>query len=123
MIEIRDKGALRCKADDEEHLKIYGGLQEGIGMTAYLHGPPDAAKNFKLRFRVGDLELPERREIYTTNRVEEKEDKRKCPCGKAIESRTRKVAECELYQEERDVLEAKQASRAASQNLHGSQRN
>ena len=27
------------------------------------------------------------------------------PCGKAIESRTHIVAECELYQEERDVLE------------------
>ena len=27
------------------------------------------------------------------------------PCGKAIESRTHIVAECELYKEERDVLE------------------
>ena len=61
MIEIRDKGALRCKADGEEHLKIHGGLQEVIGMKAYLHGLLDAAKNFKLRFRVGNLDLPERR--------------------------------------------------------------
>ena len=37
MIKIRDKGALRCKADDKEHLMIYGGLQEGMGMKAYLH--------------------------------------------------------------------------------------
>ena len=35
----------------------------------------------------------------------EGKDKQKCPCGKAIESRTHIVAECGLYQEERDVLE------------------
>ena len=28
-----------------------------------------------------------------------------CPCGKAIESRTHIVGECEIYKEERDVLE------------------
>ena len=67
----------------------------------------DAAKNLKLRFRVGDLDLPERRQRYTSSRVEEV-DKQNCPsmaCGKTIESRTHIVAECELYQEERDVLE------------------
>ena len=30
-----------------------------IGMKTYLHDPIDAAKNLKLRFRVGDLDLPE----------------------------------------------------------------
>ena len=105
MIEIREKGALRCKVDKEEHLKIYGGLKEGIGMKEYLHGPLDAAKNLKLRFRVGDLDLPERRKRYTSKRVEEEVDKQNCPCGKAVESRTHIVAECELYKEERDVLE------------------
>ena len=30
-----------------------------------------------------------------------------CPCGKAKESRTHSVGECEMYTEERDVLEAK----------------
>ena len=34
MIETREKGALRCNVDKEEHLKIYGGLKEGIGMKA-----------------------------------------------------------------------------------------
>ena len=29
----------------------------------------------------------------------------KCPCGKAIDTRTRTVGECEIYKEERDVLE------------------
>ena len=28
-----------------------------------------------------------------------------CPCGKATESRTHIVGECEVYKEERDVLE------------------
>ena len=37
--------------------------------------------------------------------MEEDKDKQNCSCGKAIESRTHIVAECELYQEERDVLE------------------
>ena len=53
MIETREQGALRCKVDKERHLKIYGGLNEGIGMKAYLHGPLDAAKYLKLRLRVG----------------------------------------------------------------------
>ena len=76
------------------------------GYTPHLpHGPLDAAKNLKLRFRVGDLDLPERRRRYTSKRVEEEVDKQNCPCGKAIESRTHIVAECELYQEKRDVLE------------------
>ena len=52
-----------------------------------------------------DLDLPERRKRYTPKRVEEEVDKQNCPCGKAIESRTHIVAECELYQEERDALE------------------
>ena len=72
--------------------------------TLFWHGPLDAAKNLKLRFRVGDLDLPERRKRYTSKRVEEEVDKQICPCGKAIESRTHIVAECELYQEDRDVL-------------------
>ena len=42
---------------------------------------------------------------HTTKRVEEEKDKKNCPCGEAIESRTHMVAEYELYQEERDVLE------------------
>ena len=54
---------------------------------------------------MGDLDLPKRRKRYTTKRVEEEKDKQSCPCGQAIESRTHIVAECEVYQEERDVLE------------------
>ena len=35
----------------------------------------------------------------------EEEDAQPCPCGKARESRKYIVAECELYKEERDILE------------------
>ena len=59
---------LRCKVDEEEHQRIYGGLREEIGMNTYLHGPMDAAKNLKLRFRVGDLDLPEKKKIYQQSR-------------------------------------------------------
>ena len=43
-------------------------------MKAYLHGPIHAAKNLKLRYPVGDLDLSERRKRYMSTRVEEKED-------------------------------------------------
>ena len=51
------------------------------------------------------MDLPERRKRYASKRVGEEVDKQNCPCGKAVESRTHIVAECELYKEERDVLE------------------
>ena len=43
-------------------------------MKTYLHGPMDYAKKLKLRFRVGDLDLPEKRRKYakyTSSREEE----------------------------------------------------
>ena len=74
-------------------------------MKTYLHGPKDYyAKNLKLRFRIGDLDLPERRKRYTSSREEKEEDAQTCLCGKARESRIHIVAECELYKEERDIL-------------------
>ena len=57
-IEERLILARRNKVKEEEHLEIYGGLREDIGMKTYLHGPTDYAKELKLRFRVGDLDLP-----------------------------------------------------------------
>ena len=74
-------------------------------MKTYLQGPMDFAKTLKLRFRVGDLDLPERRKRCTSSREKEEVDAQMCPCGKAIESRTHIVGECEIYKEERDVLE------------------
>ena len=101
----RERLALRNKVESEKHLEIYGRLREGIGMKTYLHGPMDFAKTLKLRFRVGDLDLPERRKRYTSSREEEEVDAQMCPWGKAIESRTHIVEKCEIYNEERDVLE------------------
>ena len=54
-------------------------------MKRYLHGPMDFAKTLKLRFRAGDLDLPERRKRCTSSGEEEDIDAQMCPCGKAIE--------------------------------------
>ena len=72
-------------------------------MKRYLHGPMDYAKKLKLRFRVGDLDLPERKRHIST-REEEGVVTHMRPCGATIESRTHTVGECEIYKEERDVL-------------------
>ena len=42
------------------------------------------AITLKLRFRVGNLDLPERRKRYNGGR-EEEEDAQMCPCDKATE--------------------------------------
>ena len=65
MIELRERKSLRRKVEEEEYLKIYGGLREGIGMKTYLHGPLDYAKNLKLRFRIGDLVEWRRKKKHT----------------------------------------------------------
>ena len=74
---------------DEEYFEIemQGELREKIGMKTYLRGPMDYAKTLKLRFRVGGLDLPERRKRYASSR-EEEEIAQMCPCGKAVYSRT-----------------------------------
>ena len=73
-------------------------------MKTCSHGPMDLTKTLKLHFHVGNLDLPERRKRYTSSR-EGEIDAQMCPCGKAIESRSHIVGECDLYKEERDVLE------------------
>ena len=65
----------------------------------------DYTKKLKLRFRVGDLDLPERRNRYTSSREEEDVATHICPCGATIESRTLIIGECEIDKEERDALE------------------
>ena len=73
------------------------------------YGPVDYAKTLKLRLRVGDLDLPERRKRYASSR-EEEEDAQMCPSGKAVESRTHIVGECEISKEEREIDECDKAS-------------
>ena len=55
-------------------------------MSKYLHDPMDYAKKLKLRFRVGGLDLPERRKRYIISR-EEDVDAHVHPWGTTIESR------------------------------------
>ena len=83
---------------------MYGGFREDIGMKTYLHGPMNYAKKLKLRFRVGDLDLPGRRKRYASSR-EKGVATNMCPCGTTIESRSHLVRECEICKEERDALE------------------
>ena len=91
---------------EEKCLEIYGGLREDNGMKPYLHGPMDYAKKLKPGFRVGDLDLPERRKGYTSSPEEENMDAHlMCPCGTTIENSIHTVGECEMYKEERDTLE------------------
>ena len=63
----------------------------------------DYAKKLKLRFRVGDLDLPERRKRFTSSREEEDVATSMCPCSTTTESRTH-IGEREVYKEERDAL-------------------
>ena len=74
-------------------------------MKTYLHGPIDYVKNVKLRFRVGDLDVPERRKRYTSSREEEDVVEHMCPGGRTTESRTHIVGEYEIYKGERGLLE------------------
>ena len=90
---------------EEKHVEIYGGLREDIGMKTYLHGPMDYAKKLKLRFRVGGLDPPERRQRYTSSREEEDVATHMCPCGTTIDSRTHIVGVCEISKGERESLE------------------
>ena len=96
ILEERERLALRNKMKEEKHLEIYGGLREDIGMKAYLHGPMDYAKKLKVQFRVGDLDLPERRKRYASSREEEDVAIHMCMCGTTIESRTHIIGECEI---------------------------
>lgn len=60
MLEIIGE-APRLNVDEDEHSKIKGVLREGMRMEKYLHGPKDFAEKVKRRFRVEDLDLPERK--------------------------------------------------------------
>ena len=79
--------------NEEKHVETSGELREDIGMKAHLHGPMDYAKKLKLRFRVGDVDLPERRKRHTSSREEEDGATHMCPCGTTIESRTHIVGD------------------------------
>ena len=58
----------------------------------------------KLRFGVGDLDVPKGKMRLTSSRVEEGKSAQRCPCGNADENRTHMAGGSELYKEKRDVL-------------------
>ena len=87
-VERRERLALRNTVESGKDVDIHGGLGEGIGMTMCLHGPVGLATTLKLRFRVCDLDLLERRKRYTSSREEEEVDAQMRPCSKATDSRT-----------------------------------
>ena len=105
MIEIRERLALRNKVKlkfrDQAGIK---GRDRNENVIARPNGLRENAKT-KLRFRVHDLNLPERRKRYTSRREEEEVDEQMFPCGKATQSRTHIVGGCEMHKEERDVIE------------------
>ena len=102
---MKRRDRVRKKVKLEKHSRVYAGYSEGIGMNTYAHGPMDFAKKLKLRFRVGDLDLPERRKRYTSSREEGEVDAQVCSCGKVLQSLTQMVGECEMYKEEWDALQ------------------
>lgn len=57
-------------------------------------------------FPTPPLDLPERRNRCTSNRVIEV-NTQNCPCGTAMKSRTNVAGKCKLYKEQRDVVEGK----------------
>ena len=82
-IKKRERLALRIMVKEQEDFEIYGGSREDvlIGSKRYLRR---LAKTLKLRSRVGDLDLPERRKRYAGSQ-EAVEDVHICPSSKAIE--------------------------------------
>ena len=88
-IKIREGLEVRDKAKSEKHLGDIRGIRrrDRKENVLYLHGPMDSATTLKLRFRVGDLALPEKRERYTSNR-EEGVDTQMFPCVEATACRT-----------------------------------
>ena len=67
----------------------------------------DYTKTLKLHFRVRDLNRQKAEEVYpgTTSREKKEGHAHMYPCGKTKESRTYIAGWCEMYKEERDVLE------------------
>ena len=58
----RNKGKASAKEQGEKGgtLRDFRGVKRRNRNETYLHGPMDYAKTLKLRFRVGDLDLPEK---------------------------------------------------------------
>ena len=103
-VEQREMQALRNKVKEEEHLRDIRGF-EGRYWNENISARPNGLREKAERFRVGDLDLPERSKRCSSSREEENVATNMCPCGTTIESRTHIVGGCEIFEEERDALE------------------
>ena len=83
---VRDMRGIKRRDKNENVLAWPNGLRENAGTAISCRGPGPA----------------ERRKRYTSSRDEEEVDAQMCPCGKARESETHIVGECEMYKEEQD---------------------
>ena len=81
---------------EEERLRDIRGAKRRDNNENVFARPIDYAKTLKLRFRVRDQDLPERRKRYTGSREEEEEAAQMCSWGKAVETRTNILGECEI---------------------------
>ena len=93
-IERRARLAFKKNVKGEELFEISGRLREETGMKPYLYGPMDYSKTLRLRFHVGDLDLPERR--YTRNREEEEVARTCALVANKKKSRTHSLGECKI---------------------------
>lgn len=92
---------LRRAVREKEGLKVYGMINERIGFKEYLDGPMDEGTKLKVKFGTGDIALEERRRRF--RKVDDEDDKFNCDCGSECEDRVHVVAECPLYDQEREV--------------------
>ena len=75
-----------------------------MGMETYFARPTGLLENAETAISCSGPG-PARKKRYTSSRAEDGEDAQMYLCGKAVDSRTRTVEECEIIKEERDVLE------------------
>ena len=89
---------------EEEHLPFWGRLtgERNENVFAQTSGLRESAET---AISGRGLQTEEKGTRTRTSSWEEEEDAQMCSCGKAVESRTHIVGECEIYMEERDALE------------------
>ena len=103
--DLLDNGGEDITNEERRVLSMEAFPKAAISSCLFPPEPNGLRQKLKLRFRVGDLNLPERRKRYTSRREEEDVATNMCPCGTTIQSRTHIVGECEICKEERDASE------------------
>lgn len=103
MKEKQGKETLGWKIDEEENPKIYDGLRRR-DRNDYTSACPDGIRQkLEVPLRVGDPDLREGSNRYTSSWVKEEVHARNCPRGFKIEGKRHILAACILSEDERDV--------------------